>query len=183
MKPDAQHNPYAPPTSATEAAPAVWPTSGPVGLSGWLVLVGLGLVITPFRLAIFLLQTFPPIFSDGTWGTLTTPGSAPYHPLWAPLLLAEMAINSIFILMSIYLLFLFFRKSVRFPRLYILFLLSNLAFLLADAFAVTIVLPSQPFMDPNTAREFGRSVFAACIWVPYLFLSKRVKNTFVRTDA
>ena len=178
-----QHNPYAPPSSATETAPAVLPSSGPAGLSGWLVLVGFGLCITPIRLAIFLLQTFPPIFRDGTWGTLTTPGSAPYHPLWAPLLLAEMVINFIFIAMSIYLLFLFFRKSARFPNLYIMFLLSNLAFLLADAFAVTIVLPSQPFMDPNTAREFGRSVVSACIWVPYLFLSKRVKNTFVRTNA
>jgi hypothetical protein len=178
-----QHNPYAPPSSATEAAPAVPPGAGPAGLSGWLVLVGLGLFVTPFRLAIFLLQTFPPIFRDGTWGTLTTPGSAPYHPLWAPLLLVEMAINFIFIVMSIYLLFLFFRKSARFPKLYVMFLLSNLAFLLADAFAVTIVLPDQPFMDPNTAGEFVRSVVSVSIWVPYLFLSKRVKNTFVRTDA
>jgi hypothetical protein len=183
MSQETPHNPYAPPTSATETAPVVLPASGPVGLSGWLVLVGLGLVITPFRLAIFLLQTFPPIFRDGTWGTLTTPGSGPYHPLWAPLLIAEMAINLIFIATSLYLLFLFFQKSARFPRLYTLFLLSNLAFLLADAFAVTIVLPTQPFMDASTAREFGRSVFSACIWVPYLFLSKRVKNTFVRTDA
>jgi hypothetical protein len=94
-----------------------------------------------------------------------------------------MVINFIFIVMSIYLLFLFFRKSARFPKLYVMFLLSNLAFLLADAFAVTIVLPSQPIMDPDTAREFGRSVVSASIWVPYLFLSKRVKNTFVRIDA
>ena len=178
-----EHNPYAPPSSATEAAPAVSPGSGPAGLSGWLVLVGLGLCITPIRLAIFLLQTFPPIFRDGTWGTLTTPGPAPYHPFWGPLLIAEMAINLVFIAMSIYLLFLFFRKSSRFPKLYIIFLCSNLAFLLADAFAARIVLPDQPIMDPETAREFGRSIVSASIWVPYLFLSKRVKNTFVRTDA
>jgi hypothetical protein len=178
-----EHNPYAPPSSATEAVPAVSPGAGPAGLSGWLVLVGIGLFIAPIRLAIFLLQTFPPIFRDGTWGTLTTPASASYHPFWAPLLLAEMVINFIFIVMSIYLLFLFFRKSARFPKLYVMFLLSNLAFLLADAFAVTIVLPSQPIMDPDTAREFGRSVVSASIWVPYLFLSKRVKNTFVRIDA
>ncbi len=123
------------------------------------------------------------MFRDGTWGTLTTPGSAPYHPLWAPLLLAEMAINFIFIVMSIYLLFLFFRKSARFPKLYVVFLLSNLAFLLADAFAVTIVLPDQPFMDPNTAGEFVRSVVSVSIWVPYLSLSTWVKNTFVLTAA
>ena len=85
--------------------------------------------------------------------------------------------------MCIYLLFLFFRRSARFPKLYIMFLCSNLAFLLADAFAVRIVLPNQPIMDPETAREFGRSIVAASIWVPYLLLSKRVKNTFVRTDA
>ena len=109
-----QHNPYAPPSSATETAPAILPTSGPAGLSGWLVLVGFGLFVTPFSTSCSCSRTWPS--------------------------------------------------------------------LLADSFAVTIVLPGQPFMDPKTAGEFVRSVVSASIWVPYLFLSKRVKNTFVRID-
>src|SRR5689334_6367009 len=133
------HNPYAAPTSAIEAAPVVLPREGPEGLGGWLVLVALGLFVTPVRLAIFLLQTFPPIFRDGMWEKLTTPGPAPYHPLWAPLLIGEIAINSVFILLAIYLLFLYFRRSWRFPRLYMTLLISSLVFIVADSFAVGIV--------------------------------------------
>jgi hypothetical protein len=177
-----ERNPYAPPSSVTEVTPQIAPGEGPAGLSGWLVLVGLGLVVTPFRLAIFLGTTFPPMFKDGTWETLTTPGPAPYHPLWGPLLIGEIVVNLIFVLTSIYLVYLFFRKSWRFPRLYIAFLAANLVFLLADALAVKVVLPGQPFMDPDTAREFFRSIFAMAVWVPYLIVSKRVKNTFIRVD-
>jgi hypothetical protein len=176
-----ERNPYGPPSSVTQVAPEDSSRASPAGLSGWLVLIGLGLVITPFRLAIYLLQTFPPIFRDSTWRVLTTPGSAPYHPLWAPLLLAEIAINLLCIVISIYLLFLFFQKSWRFPKVYIIFLIVNLGFIVTDAFAVRIILPERPILDPGTAREFGRSLFGVIIWVPYLLLSKRVRNTFVRS--
>jgi hypothetical protein len=180
-----QTNPYAPPSSSVVAqpAPVAPPTDGPVGLSGWLVLVGIGLVTAPFRLAYFLMQTYPPIFRDGTWETVTTPGPAPYHPFWGTLLVGEIIMNVVFILMSIYLLYLFFRKSSRFPKTYVVFLIANFSFILADAFAAQVVLPDRPVMDPETGREFGRAVFAAVVWVPYMFVSKRVKNTFVRTDA
>jgi hypothetical protein len=180
-----QPNPYAPPSSSVvaEPPPIVPPTDGPVGLSGWLVLVGIGVVVSPLRLAYFLLQTYLPMFRDGTWETVTTPGSASYHPFWGPLLLGEIIVNSAFILMSIYLLYLFFRKSSRFPKTYVVFLIANFSFILADAFAAQVVLPDQPVLDPQTGREFGRAVFAAVVWIPYMLVSKRVKNTFVRTDA
>lgn len=176
-----ERNPYAPPSSVIEETPQVSPEDGPSGLSGWLILVAIGLIGTPIRLAFFTLKTYPPIFRDGTWATLTTPGPAPYHPMWGPLLIVEIVINLTFIIMSLYLLYLFFRKSWRFPRLYITFLVANLCFLLADALAIKLVLPEQPIMDPDTAREFFRSVVAVSIWVPYLLVSKRVKNTFVST--
>jgi hypothetical protein len=175
-------NPYAAPTSAIEAAPAVQPVDGPVGLGGWLVLVAIGLFVTPVRLALFLSQTFLPIFRDGMWERLTTPGPAPYHPLWGPLLIGEIAINSVFILLAIYLLFLYFRRSWRFPRLYMTLLISSLVFIVADSFAVGIVAPSQGVMDPATIAEIGKSLIVAAIWVPYMIFSKRVRNTFVRMD-
>lgn len=178
-----ERNPYAPPSSATQVVPEILPGTGPAGLSGWLVLVGLGLVVTPLRLASYVLQTLLPMFSDGTWHVLTTPGSANYHPLWGPWLLAEIVINLFFVAASLYLLFLFFRKSWRFPKLYVGYLIANLLFVVADAFAVQFVLPDRPILDPETMRDLIRSLVGVALWVPYVFLSRRVKNTFVRIDA
>jgi len=178
-----EHNPYAAPKSAIEAAPVVLPQDGPAGLGGWLVVVAIGLFATPIRLATFMLQTYPPIFRNGTWERLTTPGPAPYHPLWGTVLLGEIVINSVFIVIALYLLFLFFRKSRRFPKIYIGLLISSVLFILVDAIAVGVVVPGQGILDPGTLGEFARSLIAASIWIPYLIVSKRVKNTFVRMDA
>jgi hypothetical protein len=156
---------------------------GPVGLAGWLVLIGLGLIISPILLANYLLDTFPPIFRDGTWQVLTTPGPEPYHPFWAPLLLSEIVINCLFIVASIVLLFMYFQKSGRFPKIYIYYLIANVAFILTDALAVRIVLPEEPIFDPDTVREFGRSLINATIWIPYILVSKRVRNTFAPVAA
>jgi hypothetical protein len=56
----------------------------PSGLGGWLIVVGLGLIVVPIRMLIILAQAFPPIVRDGAWEVLTTPGGERYHPLWAP---------------------------------------------------------------------------------------------------
>lgn len=54
------------------------------GLQGWLILVGIGVVVGPLR---DIAQVFPlyfKIFRSGDWSVLTTPGSEAYHPAWAP---------------------------------------------------------------------------------------------------
>jgi len=175
-------NPYTPPSSDSEVVTAPTTGDGPEGIGGWLLLVCLGLILTPFRVGYYLLATFPPLFRDGSWHTLTTPGSPPYHPFWGPLLIGEIAINAFFIVTAIYLLVLFFRKSWRFPKFYVFFLVSNFVFIVLDALAIRIVLPGQPFLDAESAGEFAKSLVGVGIWVPYMFISKRVKNTFVRLD-
>jgi ABC-type spermidine/putrescine transport system permease subunit I len=177
-----ERNPYAAPSDVADVAPEPSPPAGPAGLAGWLIILAIGLFATPIRLSNYLWQTFSPIFRNGTWRELTSPDSASYHFFWGPLLIAEIAINILFIVGAIYLLFIFFRKSRRFPNLFILFVVSNLAFVLVDAVAIRIVLPEEPILDSATARELGKALFGAIIWVPYMLLSKRVKNTFVRTD-
>jgi hypothetical protein len=181
-------NPYAPPASEVElrpqppAAPSL-DNGGPRGLGGWLVLVALGLFASPIRLGLVLSQVYSPLFSDGTWESLTSPSGDFYHPAWAPILLTEMLVNLLFIAASIYLMVLFFRTSERFPMRYAIFLASSLAFVLLDAVAVKLVLPDEPILDPETTKELLRAAVAAGIWIPYMFLSRRVKNTFVRTAA
>jgi Protein of unknown function (DUF2569) len=150
------------------------------GLRGWLILVGLGVIISPIKM---ILQSFPlylEMFSGGAFATLTTPGTKAYNPLWAPILLTEITVNSGLFIASIFVAFLFFSKKKLFPKWYISVLLFSLVFILVDALALKLVLPKEPIFDAVTAKEFIRTLIASMIWVPYMLVSKRVKATFIK---
>lgn len=148
------------------------------GLQGWLILVGIGIVLSPIRIAILMLTTYPPIFANGSWAVLTTPGNEYYNPLWAPIIIGEIAINCLQLLVSLYLAYLFFAKKAAFPYWYIGFSLFVTAFIVIDAFVVKLVLPNEPVFDPDTTKELVRSLISCAIWIPYMLVSKRVKLTF-----
>lgn len=149
------------------------------GLGGWLILVGIGVVISPIRLLATLIPNYKPIFEDGTWEALTTKGSEAYTPYFSSLLVGEIVFNTIMVAASIYLIYLFFSKHYFFPKLYIGIVVASLIFIPLDAWLVTKVFPSEPMFDPETTKELGRSLITGVIWVPYMLFSKRVKVTFV----
>lgn len=153
----------------------------PKGLGGWLILPAIGLIVFPLKMFITLTSVFVPIFQKGYWHTLTTPGSKAYHVLWAPFIMTELIGNLLFISFDIILIFLFFMKSYRFPMLYVAFLGLNLAFVLGDFFFVKLIPAAAAEDDVRALVEVTRTTIAAMIWVPYFLLSKRVKNTFVKT--
>ena len=150
------------------------------GLGGWLVLVGLGIIISPLRIIVQAFPIYSEMFSNGSWAVLTTPGTEAYDPLWAPILFGEMAINGGLALVWIFIAFLFFSKKKAFPKWYIGILLFTLSFILVDALVIKSVLPNEPVFDAETIKEFGRSLVVTLIWVPYMLISKRVKATFVK---
>ncbi len=175
-------NPYSPPASSVEIknVPSIAvkvPPGEPEGLGGWLVLVCIGLILSPLRLGALLARDYLPIFRDGTWESLIDSTSAGYHPPLAALMLFELVINVAFIAFSIWLLILFFRKSSRFPKMAIVLYAANAAFVLADT--VTLSAIGFEAFDFSSMREIMRSLISAAIWVPYMLLSRRVKNTFV----
>lgn len=149
------------------------------GISGWLILVGIGVVISPIRLLITTVPVFHPIFTNGTWEAVTTIGSEAYHPLWGPLLIGEVLYNLCMVLASTYLIYLFFSKHHRFPSFYITIVAVSLIFIPLDAWLISFVMPVEPMFDPDTAKELGRVLVGGLIWVPYMLKSKRVKVTFV----
>lgn len=182
-------NPYSPPQARDEirlpSEPLVFsgtPASrnaGPKGLGGWLILVAIGLIVTPIKLGLLMINTFVPLFKDGTMQALTTPGSEHYHPLWTLIVGYEMVGNSLFALCFIGLTVLFFSRSRRFPRLYIVAVLANLAFLLGDGLIGSQIPALASSDNIESVGEIAKSLVACCIWVPYMLVSKRVKNTFV----
>ncbi len=149
------------------------------GIGGWLIIVALGLVITPVRIIILIITTYPEIFSTGTWEALTTQGSDVYNPLWAPILLGEIVINIGLISVWIYMGYLFIKRKRIFPNWYISIAVFSLVYIIADSFAVKLVLPNEPVFDPDTVKELSRSLVMVIIWVPYMLVSKRVRATFI----
>jgi len=175
-------SPYLPPQAPVEhtkpAAPIAPLVAGPRGLGGWLALVGLGLIIGVGQSAVAMFATYLPIFKSGQWLLLTQTSTPGYHPLWASLVAFELCTLLFSIVASLALLVLFFSKSWRFPRLYSGFLLLNLILLIAD-FAVGSMIPAVASAGvAESVRELARGAFAVMIWVPYMRVSVRVRNTF-----
>lgn len=149
------------------------------GIGGWLILVVIGLLISPIRIGHFLVTTHWPIFRDGVWPVLTTPGTEGYHALWAPLIAFEIVGNLGSIALALVTLWFLVRKSRRTPILAISWLMWTTAFVVVDFFAADLIpaVAAQP--DPDSIKELMRSLIGAAIWIPYFLVSKRVKATFV----
>ena len=73
------------------------------GLGGWLILVGLGVILAPVRLLATYVPLYQSVFEDGTWQAITLVDSVSYNPMLSTLLMGEMAYNAIMLLASIYL--------------------------------------------------------------------------------
>lgn len=180
-------NPYRTPQSdvaaaeqrkATQDLPSVVP--GPKGIGGWLILVIIGLIASPVRIIYLLVTTYVPFFTEGTWAFLTTPGTEQYHPLWAPLLIFEIAGNLVIVALAIITLIFLFRQLRLTPKLAIAYYSFALLFVVTDYFVAELIPAVAANPDPENLRELVRTVVAAAIWVPYFRVSKRVKNTFVK---
>lgn len=153
------------------------------GIGGWLIIPMIGLFITPIRLGYMLVTMHLQIFLSGAWGVLTRPGSAAYHPLWAPILLFEIFGNTILMSWAVALLILLFTKSPHFPRWIILFYLASLAIVALDMVFCQSIPAVAEQNDPSAMKELFRSIVAALIWIPYFIKSERVKNTFLKPSS
>ena len=152
----------------------------PQKLGGWLILVGIGVVLSAIQLFISTLATYFPIFADGIWAAVTTQSSEFYHPLWGPVLLGEILFNFGKVAVLLYMIYLFFSRDYLFPKFYIGVMVVTLIFIPFDAWLVKIILPNEPMFDPDTSLAFFTTLISSFIWIPYLLFSKRATGTFVK---
>lgn len=175
---------YMPPKASIEvvASTASRPISQtePKEIGGWLILVAIGLIVTPFRVVNTLMTDHWPIFRDGHWELLTDESSAAYHALWAPLITFEIAGNIVVIALAVITLVFFFRKSARTPRFAIGWYAFGAIFLLVDQLLGNLIPAIANDPSSSNAAEMIRSAAVAAIWIPYFLLSERVKSTFIR---
>jgi hypothetical protein len=171
-------NPYAAP-QVDSPIQAELVDTGPVGIGGWLILPLIGLIFTPIAATVSLWTQYLPIFTQGIYERLTDPNFQNYHPLWGPAIIFEMIAQIIFVAGSVWAIVLLFRKARLFPSAMIAIYILNVVYLAAD----TWIASQIPILRATNFGEIaGRLVIAlmsAAIWIPYMRVSKRVKNTFV----
>jgi hypothetical protein len=143
------------------------------GPQGWLYLVMLGCIVAPVRIGF----TLYPIYSDIDFSAL--------QPLLATFIFVEVAINAIVIVWSIANLWLLASINRWFPTSFVALLAFSVVFLTLDAVAAKFVMDATggsmtwaEAFEPETSREIGRSVFTAAVWIPYMFVSRRVNVTY-----
>lgn len=151
---------------------------GPEGLGGWLILVALGLLRSAIVVAASTMRDLLPVFTDGhVWAAFDS-GASTYDPFYGLLVCVELVANVVLVIWPLVLLGLFFAKSRWFPSGYIA--------LVAASFVIHVLdLVAAQSLDLMAEGEFARGmlglaplVVSAAIWIPYMLVSKRVKNTF-----
>jgi hypothetical protein len=151
---------------------------GPRGIGGWLILPTIGLLIFPGFILFDLVFQQWPVFGEGMWPMLTMPGAPLYHPLWAPLIVGGIGYDLAILAFDVALLFLLFGKSARFPIAFVVFCLVNAVFLVVTGALVWQIPIVAERGSEALVREIAPPVVVAAIWVPYMLVSKRVRNTF-----
>jgi len=151
----------------------------PKGLGGWLILVGISVVISPIITINEFYVSIEPLLNEEVWDALTSDESETYHPLLGSFLIGEIIVNFCVVVLEIYVIYLFFSKHYLFPKYYITIILLTLIIPLLDKWAFSIIIEDVEIFDYETSITASRSLLYALIWVPYILISKRVKATFV----
>ncbi|MDH6233585.1 hypothetical protein M2281_004196 [Mesorhizobium soli] len=145
-------------------ATASSPVSEPVGLGGWLILPTIGLMAAP-------------LFGLGHLSLLMV--KEPLPKLHANLLNAGLlayAVTSI--ALPVGLLILMFMKKRNFPRLYVVWALFNIVFVVLHLLAATFLFRATSLLD-EILSGLWRGVGLYGIDIPYMRNSRRVRNTFI----
>jgi hypothetical protein len=146
-------------------------------IGGWLILIGIGITISPFYILFSIFtQSY---FDNSLWINITSVSSAGYNPALAIAFLIELLINIASFVFAFLLLVLFYKRRSSFPRLVIIFYVFNFLFLSVDAVVVSNlgILDDSGLSD--SYKAVSKSFITMLIWVPYFLKSDRVKGTFV----
>jgi len=150
--------------------PAAW--APPLG--GWLILVGIGVTLTPC-VHLYSILRFHDQINGTVWLSNFTAGNYGVAIINLCFQIYNVAVLPATILLAV----LFYKRRSSFPRLLSIYLLV--------ALIVTILnLASISYLNEPVHAAIGlltKSFITAATWVPYFNMSQRVKRTFVFTYA
>ncbi len=149
----------------------------PLPIGGWLVLVGLGLIISPISiLKDFITNEY---FNLNSWTFLSSSSSVGYDAVWATAFVYEMLMNCVLMVYIVFILILFIKRRSIFPLHFIIFRGLHLLFVIGDMIFVSQISNSNFAPEGSLAKPLVYSILGTCIWVPYMIYSERVRDTFV----
>lgn len=151
-----------------------------IGLDGWLAffVVGIGISILYNVIQIF---TYPSAFSEVESVRSQAPGfvSAMMPALWF-----EVFQFAVLAAIGVWLIVLLAQHKRLAKHVAIAFLAVNIVLGIVDyAWASSIFNEYNLNVDSEMSKQggaIGRSIIASCIWIPYFFVSKRVKRTLTK---
>ncbi|BFH69639.1 MAG: DUF2569 domain-containing protein [Paenibacillus dendritiformis] len=149
------------------------------GLSGWLIIVQIGLWLSLVMILHLLFSEIFPIYQSSTWSLLTTPDSEYYHSMWSVLIIFETVANLLTLMLLVMVFVLFYRKKKLLPTMIIVLYIWNILSSFADYYLGGLIPAVQDADGPGTLRQLVRSSLFGVIWIMYFIRSKRVKATFV----
>jgi len=140
--------------------------AGPKGIAGWLILPVIATLVSPFTTGYAAFQNVA-VFMNGSSVSTAVAG----------FIYGEFLFNFSLMAAWIYAAIMLFRHKRLYPRLFVALIVITLIGTVLDlavaalAFDVTI--------DGKDVAGVVRAVFQLAIWGPYMYMSKRIKNTFV----
>lgn len=149
-----------------------------VGMKGWLVIAGLGVIVSPFRYLKNYKEFFP-YFDMNQWQLITAPTEAYYHHLLAPLIMSEIIANTIMFFLLVLLLVAFFKKRSSTPRLYAFIIFGSILFAFLDHLLIQQIPSLAAQTTPGEISALIGSSISSLIWVAYFLSSRRVASTFI----
>ena len=141
----------------------------PIG--GWLILIGIGLFLTPLRL-LYDIATTQEFFNGTTWSILFN------QARWPTILVMglEFIYNIIYLIFSVLVLLLFLNRRSSLPRLISFYYGVSFLMTLLDSAAGSALGSAY---TSEEYKEIARTFIVAVIWIPYFNISSRVKTTFI----
>ncbi len=154
--------------------------SWPKWLWGWLIIVIIGILISPLIPLWHIEEIFIVWLNDWTLAQVINPEKSWYIDWVLSILIFEFFINFLQIILSMVLIYLFFGKHKLFPLLFQISLIISFLFILFDTIYANIIYEYEN--SEYVIMEYADSIRAfiyLLIWLPYMHVSRRVKNTFV----
>lgn len=140
-------------------------------IGGWVILPIIGLFLSPVLSFYKLIKH--DYFSDSMWQFFYNSQST----LYIITFLFEIIMQSIYIVLPVFLLVLAFRYNKKFPWFMIHFYMLNVC---ANTIDVSLVSLLGDILAKPNYSDLGKSIFTALIWIPFFYISERCKETFVK---